>query len=294
MHSQWLTGRIRHRRMAPGSHAFSYGTGMLALDLDEWTCISRVSRLFSVGRFNWLSLNRDDYLDPSVPDLKNAVKQRVARATGWRPDGPVELITHPRYLGYVFNPVSFYFCYAHGASPQQGHCPRVILAQVTNTPWQQRHVYCLECPPVAVTSSGWRTQRFGFTKRFHVSPFNPMQQHYQWLFSFRGNELRIHINVLEAARKIFDATLVVQRTPLTRTVFHKNLRQFPLESLKVVAGIYWQALRLKLKGVRFHSHPDKLAPDADEFRLGSDDEGVPVSSPHPKTQPNGRVTSWRI
>lgn len=134
MASQWLEGTIRHRRKIPVLHEFKYKIGMLALDLDDWETITSSSPFFSLERFNWMSLYRRDYLNPEVPSLRQAVLNQVKSATGWAPDGPIELITHPRYLGYVFNPVSFYLCYNHGESPRNGDVPRVILAQITNTP----------------------------------------------------------------------------------------------------------------------------------------------------------------
>ncbi|KEF32369.1 Hypothetical protein D777_01003 [Marinobacter nitratireducens] len=258
MRSQWLEGTIRHRRLSPINHQFQYGTGMLALNLNEWNSVTGLSPLFSLERFNWLGLKRADYLNPADGSLRDAVSDYVREATGWVPDGPIELITHPRYFGYVFNPVSFYFCYEAGDDPLQGAVPRVILAQITNTPWKERHVYCLQPKGGLANGSGWRTERFTFKKQFHVSPFNGMDQTYQWVFSFRGDELRIHMNVLEQYQKQFDSTLVVQRTPLTRTVLHRSLRRFPIEAIKVTAGIYWNALRLKLKGAPFYTHPDKL------------------------------------
>jgi uncharacterized protein len=302
LHSQWLEGTIRHRRKAPVNHEFSYRTGMLALDLREWHSITAISPLFSLEKFNWLSLRRQDYLEPDrdTPVL-DAVCDRVETATGWRPNGAVQLITHPRYFGYVFNPVSFYFCYDRGDSPSDGAVPRVILAQITNTPWKERHTYCLETRrPQPASKTEWCSERFEFSKRFHVSPFNPMNQHYRWTFSFRGPELRIHMNVLQDDEKQFDATLVVQRTPLDRKILHRSLRQFPLEAFKVTAGIYWHALKLKLKGARFFTHPDKLPGDDPDFRRGSDDSGQTVSpddsgskTSTKTTGTTGKVSSWR-
>lgn len=302
--SSWLSGTVRHRRHRPATHGFRYRTGMLALDLDDWHRFANTSPLVSVDRVNVLSLHRRDYLDPWIPDLRQAVEQRVEQATGWRPDGPVELITHPRHFGYVFNPVSFYFCYRAGERPSDGAVPAVILAQITNTPWHERHVYCLEVGEPLTTGQGWRTVKAGFSKRFHVSPFNPMDQAYQWTFSFRGPELRIHMNVNGAAEegregaRVFDATLVVRRTPITRKTLHKSLRRFPVESFKVIAGIYWHALRLKLKGVPFHSHPDKLPHDHPHRGLGREDRGLQPVLPERQHRPAAttrpmRITSWR-
>ncbi|MEX2475593.1 DUF1365 domain-containing protein [Marinobacter sp.] len=294
MASHWLEGSIRHRRKSPVGHQFRYRTGMLALELTEWDQVTTISPFFSRERFNWLSLYRKDYFSPDSPDLLAAVREQAERATGWLPDGPVELITHPRYLGYVFNPVSFYFCYRAGDRPENGAVPRVILAQITNTPWHERHLYCLESHGDAATSDGWHTERFGFQKRFHVSPFNDMDQHYQWAFSFRGPQLRIHMNVLEAGRKQFDATLVVQRTPLTRKQLHRTLTRFPLEAFKVAAGIYWHAVKLKFKGAPVYTHPDKREPSDRSYQLGKTDTGADVTETNKTDCTSGKVSSWRI
>ncbi|MDI9245446.1 DUF1365 domain-containing protein [Marinobacter sp. CHS3-4] len=293
MQSQWLEGTIRHRRIAPVKHEFFYHTGMLALDLREWDSVTDISRLFSLERFNWLSLRRADYFNPDEPDILNAVSDQVEKATGWRPDGAIQLITHPRYFGYVFNPVSFYFCYEAGARPSEGAVPKVILAQITNTPWKERHTYCLETQRTGPAESGWSSERFEFSKRFHVSPFNPMDQHYRWTFSFRGPELRIHMNILQDDTKQFDATLVVYRTPLDRKTLHKSLREFPLEAFKVTAGIYWHALKLKLKGVPFFTHPDKLPEQDPTYRRGTEDTGQTVSPTDDRATTTGKVSSWR-
>lgn len=263
--SQWLETRIRHRRFSPVEHQFSYVSGLFSVDLAEWHTLNRLSPLFSTRRFNWVTLRREDYFCPEQPDIETAVRDHVLEATGWRPDGPIELITHPRYLGQIFNPVSFYHCYEKGASPSAGHVPRVILAQITNTPWRERHTYCLEGGDIITGLHGWKTRRFTFAKAFHVSPFNPMDQDYDWLFSFRPGECRIHMNLRQDGRKVFDATMEVKRHTLNRKTFHRALRRFPLETVKVVAAIYWQALRLKLKGATFHDHPQipTAKPDAE-------------------------------
>ena len=293
MKSQWLEGSVRHRRKFPVNHEFEYRAGMLALDVDEWETVTKISPLFSLERFNWLSLKRADYFRPDAGALSTAIRDHVEKATGWRPDGAIELVTHPRYFGYVFNPVSFYFCYEHGDTPEQGTVPRVIMAQITNTPWHERHVYCLEALREGPNAAGWQSEQFGFSKRFHVSPFNGMEQHYQWTFSFRGPELRIHMHVLEEGKKHFDATLVVHRTPLTRKEVHRSLRKFPMEAIKVSAGIYWHALKLKLKGAPFYTHPDKLSADHPAHRRGADDSGVDISSAEHSNKKRGRVSSWR-
>ena len=142
-----------------------------------------------------------------------------------------------------------------------------------------------------------RSEQFEFEKRFHVSPFNGMHQDYRWTFSFRGPQLRVHMSVMEENTRQFDATLVVQRKPLNRRTLHDSLRRFPLEALKVSAGIYWHALKLKLKGVPFYTHPNKLEPNDPAFRLGQEDCGldlVPEQSSEQSQGTSGKVSSWRI
>ncbi|MDX1755014.1 MAG: DUF1365 domain-containing protein [Marinobacter sp.] len=290
--SDWLEGTVRHRRHTPVAHQFCYSTGMLALDLSEWQRVSDISPWFSLERFNWVALYRGDYLAPGGASLQSEVTVWVETQTGWRPDGPIQLITHPRYFGYVFNPVSFYFCYNRGEAPSSGAVPKVILAHITNTPWNERHLYCLECSGERTGQHGWQTVQFEFDKRFHVSPFNDMAQRYRWLFSFRGSELRIHMDV-HAGKKVFDATLEVQRAPLCRNTFHRSLRRFPLECIKVVSGIYWQALRLKLKGARFHPHPGTLPDNSAQHGQGRNDRGMPLAQAENHSSLTGRVRSWR-
>lgn len=294
VNSHWLSGHVRHRRRLPVRQAFEYPTGMLAIDLDEWDTLGKLSPWLSVERFNVLSLYRADYFRADQGDLRSAVRQHVHQATGWMPDGRIELIAHPRYLGHCFNPVAFYLCYASGDDPLDGAVPRAILAEITNTPWHERHTYCLCGDQITAGGQGWKTQSFDFQKNFHVSPFNSLDQTYRWHFSFRPGEMRVHMNVYASTPsqgpKHFDATLVVQRTPLDRRTLHKAIRRFPAETLKVVAGIYWQALRLKLKGAPVYDHP--RTPGGTR----SDSDGVDVTLLTPTGEAGidvNKVTSWK-
>jgi predicted NAD/FAD-binding protein/DUF1365 family protein len=216
-------GTLSHARGAP-PHAFAVDLRMLYLDLDE---------LPTLRLGPWLSFRRRDYLgDPARP-LALAVADEVERQLGARPDGPIRALTQVRSLGYVFNPVTFYYCF------DRRERVVAVAAEITNTPWSERHTY-------VVPRGGGELD-----KRFHVSPFFPMSQRYRWKFSPPGDELTVEMENLEAERRTFRARLALRRRPLDR----RALLTRPLMPWKVHASIYWQALRLFLKGAPFHGHP---------------------------------------
>ncbi len=240
-------GWVRHRRHAPHAHAFHYRVAMLYLDLGELDQLFAKHPLWSFEGRNLASFHRRDYMAPHDLPLDEAVRQRVSEVTGSRPQGPIRLLTHVRYAGYVFNPVSFYYCY--GAD---GRTLETIVAEITNTPWKERHAYVL---PVEHGQCQGRALKWDFAKRFHVSPFMAMRRDYRWRFTVPGPDLHVHMDVFDGALREFDATLVLKRRVLDRHGLTRVLLRFPLMTLKVFAAIHWQALRLLLKGNPIHDHP---------------------------------------
>ncbi len=258
-------GVVRHRRHAPHEHAFDYRIAQLYLDLDEVDEVFQQRWLWSSDGRNVARFVRSDYLGPVDMPLAEAVRERVQRETGRRPNGPIRLLTHLRYFGFVFNPVSLYYCYALDErmpdermldeSRTDGLRLDCIVAEITNTPWGERHAYVL---PVESAQRHGRALHWAFPKAFHVSPFIPMERDYAWRFTEPGDDLHVHMDVLDRGVSNFDATLTLHRKPLDGGSLARVLWRYPLMTLQVVFAIHWQALRLWNKRNPVHDHPKSL------------------------------------
>jgi DUF1365 family protein len=228
------------------------------LDLAELDEIFRGRWLWSTRRRALAHFDRADHLgDPNVP-LDEAVRDLVERQTGRRPQGPIRLLTHLRYFGHCFNPVSFYYCF-----DAEGNNVECMVAEVNNTPWGEQHCYVLTgLPSEPLRNGAGKYQRYTSDKVFHVSPFMPMELAYEWGFSVPHEKLNVHMalrgnGTATNAAKVFDATLQLTHAPVTGVQLALALVRFPLMTLQVVAAIHWQALRLWLKRVPVHTHPAK-------------------------------------
>jgi DUF1365 family protein len=245
-------GSVRHRRIGTPSDELHYQLFMAFLDLDELPELFDGRPLWSARRPALAWFRRSDYLgDPRTP-LHEAVGELVAERTGIELDGPIRLLTHLRYFGHCFNPVSFYYCY-DGA----GERVRAVVAEVTNTPWGERHAYVLPVDD-ATDRGGTRVLQGQFAKVLHVSPLMGMNHTYDWRLSEPSERLSVHIESLgDDGRRVFDATLSLCRSELTpRTLRHALLR-YPAQTMRLTARIYAHALRLRLRGATYHPHPKR-------------------------------------
>lgn len=250
MKSSIFEGTVRHRRFGPQAHAFQYRLFMMYLDLNEMTEVFQTSPFWSSERLNLAQFRRADYLgDPDIP-LEEALSDLVKRRTGNPPTGPIRLLTHLRYFGYCFNPVSFYFCF-----DSLGESVETVVAEVNNTPWGERHCYVLN---EAINRGTLEKKRYEFGKQFHVSPFLPMDMDYRWSFSTPESSLTVHMENWREDQKAFDATLVLRRREITPSALNLLLLRFPLMTSRVIGAIYWNAFILWLKRTPFFTHPAKL------------------------------------
>jgi DUF1365 family protein len=247
-------GSVRHRRMGAVRDEFHYPLFMAYLDLDE------LPRLFD-GRWLWSArhpaaawFRRADYLgDPETP-LGDAVRDLVLQRTGTRAEGPIRLLTHLRYLGHCFNPVSFYYCY-----DPSGERVVAVVAHVTNTPWGERHAYVM---PVArpADRGSVMLMRARLEKQLHVSPLMGMDHVYDWRLTEPAEELSVHIESHRPdGERVFDATLSLSRREMTPRALRRALVRYPFLTVRITARIYTHALRLKLRGATYFPHPANRA-----------------------------------
>ncbi|EIF2703745.1 MULTISPECIES: DUF1365 domain-containing protein [Vibrio] len=240
MNSRLFIGNVRHRRFTPVNHELNYSLFMPAIDVDEIDALEKKVWGFGSRWWHWARFKRSDYIGEG--SVKSAVHSKIEELTGVRCTGKVIAVCHLRYLGLYFSPVNFYYVYnAEGEW-------KYLLAEVSNTPWNERHYYAV--------SADKEEEKFGWeqVKAFHVSPFNPIDQLYRWRIKPLTDKLNIHLEC-HKGEKHFDATMVMKAKPLSSKTLLRCLIVTPIQTVKVMVGIYWHALKLWVKGAPFYSHP---------------------------------------
>lgn len=236
--SALYTGTLLHRRRGAVSHQFAVRTFMPLLDIDRLPDLMQVSWCTSWNRWNWAAFDDRDHLgDPRQP-LRARVEDS-ARAAGvtLNPSDRIYLLTHLRYLGYCFNPVSFYYV-CDGAETV-----RHVLAEVHNT-FGGTHLYWL------TPAAEGRMVRARAPKAFYVSPFLPVDLEYAFALSVPADRLTVRIEASREGQIVFDATLALERRAWSSANLLRQLVRMPIATAAVTAGIHWQALRLWWKGAR--------------------------------------------
>ncbi len=264
MQSCLYQGSVYHARREPVSHRFLYSVAMAYLDLDEASDLLRQSWLASSSRWAPLAFRAQDHLrgdgagnpvgssSAAPAQLAAEVRRYVAQETGLPCSGPVRLLTQLRQFGCYFSPLNLFYCFAESSDPR----PRAIVAEVSNTPWNERRLYVLHGGN-QVAGQG-SALRYRHAKDFHVSPFMGLDAAYDWRLSVPDEQLRVRIRSTSGAGPPFDAAMSLRRRSWSDRALAATLLRFPVSSLQTLAAIYWQAFRLWRKRCPFHPHPNSI------------------------------------
>ncbi len=252
MESALYFGSLRHRRFRPVAHEFRYDLFMAFLDIDNIPEVMSHSIFSSYNRFNWASFRERDHFGDPRRSLRERLAQDAAEHGVVLPSGQILLLTHLRYLGYNFNPISLFYCF-----DRDGKLP-VVLAEVHSTFGESRNYWLSSSNRIDQANS----LRFRCPKAMHVSPFMGMSLDHDFVLTPPSDRLVAHMTTLDDATgaegALFDATLSLERRPWTATELRRGLVRHPWMTAKVIGGIHWQALRLYLKGAPVYTHPAKF------------------------------------
>lgn len=241
-----------HRRLVPPLYRFVYRVFYLLVDVDRLDELHRGLKFFSLDRWNLLSLRPRDHGDGRG---LRAWAERMLREGGIVPDGGrIRLLCMPRVLGMAFNPISLWYC-----ERRDGHLAAVI-AEVNNT-FGEKHSYLLVSGLASRPGAAPYETVYEKDKCFHVSPFFDLEGRYEFRLTEPGERLHVLIHETRNGYGILDASLAAERRELTDAAIAKQVLALPLLMLKVVGGIHWEALKIWLRGARFHTKPEPPKPE---------------------------------
>jgi hypothetical protein len=237
-------GQVTHHRLQPKRHAFTYPIFMTYVDLEQLAAIEQ--KFWSIERWNIARFRHQDFGDGSKTPLTQQVQQFIFQETQQPYQGKVFLLCHWRYFGILLNPIALYYCF-----DAQGVELQYVIAEVTNTPWLQRHRYLLHPQKKSAALYSFSD------KALHVSPFMPMDLHYHFDYQIPQQQLTFNMRVHNDTECVFTAQLDLEKTAMNSRELDQFILRYPWMTLKVIVSIYWQALKIKSKGLRFFPHPSK-------------------------------------
>lgn len=240
-------GQVSHRRLTPARNEFTYALFMVYLDLAELDTLFDRFWFWSAKRPAPAWFRRGDHFGRDDQPLDEAIRDLVERESGFRPSGPIRMLTHLRFFGYCFNPISIYYCFDANERLE------AVVLEVSNTPWKEMRCYVLTDPE---QTSG-DTRRYAFAKRLHVSPFMPMDIGYRCKLLAPDDKLLFSLENWRNNTRIFDAHLNLEQVAISSTALARTLLTDPMITLRVVGLIHWQAVKLWFKRVPFYPHPRK-------------------------------------
>ena len=241
-------GPVVHDRVRPKRHRFRYSVFSMLLDLDELPALDRRFNLFGYNRWAPLAFFDCDHGPTTGGSLRPWAEERM-REAGLHPDGgPIRLLCYPRIFGFVFNPISVFFCY------QRDGALAAILYEVCNT-FKERHTYV-----IPVGDKNCRVIRQASSKALYVSPFNDMDGEYHFRIVPPGERINVVIRQEDSEGLLLAASFKGDKRPFAGRTLMGSLLRFPFLTLKIVAGIHFEALRLWLKGLQIFTHQPASRP----------------------------------